>query len=387
LGQLRDHSALAVLRREERFPAGTVPLYKEITKKESHYAVVHLVRWKLGVAYDSIVADVRKLIDRPPLPGCRVAVDASGVGRPIVDLLRTEIRQGMKATLHPIVLTGGLKATATPTGWHVPKYEMTSVLQVLFQGQRLKAADLPERPQLLRELRNYSVKLNPRTGHASYEAINESIHDDLCIAVGLPCWLAEKGTVKPGSLRVINLRSRNAHPLSEKELQGRLHVVVCKSEELAGVEIDDHSAFLICVEDPPLPGQVPDETTPPNGLTKLQGTLKLRCTAHDPAEHGASWNEPIVPFGRPVNELALSVQDARRFWLHVRRQDPPPQVLVISSPDGQIALSVAQALCDQLRIDRAETIYQLGSTPEEKYTNVQVRHVYNRIREARELVV
>ena len=63
LGQATEFSALALLEATERRHAS--PLY----------AVRHLHRWPLGTAYRAIVADVARLMRRPPL-------DASLLGDP-----------------------------------------------------------------------------------------------------------------------------------------------------------------------------------------------------------------------------------------------------------------------------------------------------------------
>src|SRR5262245_55333011 len=89
LGQLRDFSALSVLERTERYPAGT--LFPEVTKREVHYAVRYIKRWPLSTSYPAIVEDIKGLIARPPLPGCRFVVDAAGVGRAIFDLLKAAV--------------------------------------------------------------------------------------------------------------------------------------------------------------------------------------------------------------------------------------------------------------------------------------------------------
>src|SRR6516165_8274098 len=98
LGQAQDYSALTVIERVERYPAGVVP-DPETTPRIAHYAVRHLKRWPLGTSYPEIVRDVVALCERPPLPGSLLAVDATGVGRAVVNLLR---RPDLKARLVPI---------------------------------------------------------------------------------------------------------------------------------------------------------------------------------------------------------------------------------------------------------------------------------------------
>ena len=51
---------------------------------ESSYAVRFLRRWPLGTRYPAIVADVVGLLACPPLPRSPLAIDQTGVGRPVV---------------------------------------------------------------------------------------------------------------------------------------------------------------------------------------------------------------------------------------------------------------------------------------------------------------
>src|SRR5262245_10585088 len=126
LGQAQDYSALCVVERSEKYPPGT--LYPEVTRKVGHYGVRHLKRWQLGTSYPEIVRDVKALLLRPPLLGCRLAVDATGVGRAVVDLLRTA---ELPATLVPVTITAGHATTREGGGYHVAKKHLAGVLQVL----------------------------------------------------------------------------------------------------------------------------------------------------------------------------------------------------------------------------------------------------------------
>ena len=78
-------------------------------------------------------------------------------------------------------------------GYHVPKRDLVTNLQVLLQSGRLKiAGQLPESRTLTDELLNFKVKIDIRTAHDSYEAWREGVHDDLVLAVALACLYAAK---------------------------------------------------------------------------------------------------------------------------------------------------------------------------------------------------
>lgn len=90
--------------------------------------------------------------------------------------------QGLRAALH---------VTRENGYYHVPKRDLVSSVKMLFGKKELKiAAGLPFGAELLEELRNFRVKVNPQTGHDSYEAWRERDKDDLVLAVAFACWYA-----------------------------------------------------------------------------------------------------------------------------------------------------------------------------------------------------
>jgi hypothetical protein len=81
LGQSQDYSALAIL--EHGGPGEEPPL------PEQTWNARHLQRWPLQTPYTAIVADVIAMLAQPPLAGATtLALDMTGVGRPVVDLFR-----------------------------------------------------------------------------------------------------------------------------------------------------------------------------------------------------------------------------------------------------------------------------------------------------------
>ena len=156
-------------------------------KAEQHLR--HLERIKLGTSYPEIAAHISKLMVSGPLKGATdLIVDATGVGRPVVDLL-SAIR------LHPraVTITAGDTETRDGADWRVPKRDLVIGLQVVLQAGLLKVADgLPDWPTCMRELLAFKVKIDPLTAHDSYGYAREGIHDDLVLAVALACWASRK---------------------------------------------------------------------------------------------------------------------------------------------------------------------------------------------------
>jgi hypothetical protein len=186
LGQLADYSALAVLERTEAAPPDFGP------RPERRYALRHLERWPLRTAYPDIVADVVKRCAGLPLAGTTLAVDRTGVGVAVYDLLR---RARPKARLVPVTITGGTHTACAEDGcWSVPKRELAGVLQVLLGTRRLQVSpSLPLAKVLGRELGTFKVKVNIATGSESFEAWRERDHDDMVLAVAMAAWWSERG--------------------------------------------------------------------------------------------------------------------------------------------------------------------------------------------------
>ena len=157
------------------------------------YRVRHLERLPLGTPYtevvDRIVELVKALGGNPVL-----AVDATGVGRPVIDMLWKTLGEELEGTdiyidHCAVTITGGDSVTRNPDGGlKVPKRDLITATLVLLQNGHLKIAEtLPLKDVLVKELLNFRVKINISTAHDSYEAWREGDHDDLVLCVALSC--------------------------------------------------------------------------------------------------------------------------------------------------------------------------------------------------------
>jgi len=175
LGQANDYTAIAILKQMGQPP-------------KCVYHLVHLERPALRTTYPDIVRRVQTLMQTPELRDrCALVVDATGCGRPVVDMIR-------QAGLRPIAvtITGGNDVTSTGAGVGVPKRNLASILQVMLQSERLKVAQaLPEAGTLVNELLNFRVKISV-AGHDTYEAWRENAHDDTVLAVAIALWYGER---------------------------------------------------------------------------------------------------------------------------------------------------------------------------------------------------
>ena len=163
LGQAQDPTALAVVERVER---------------EFHLRL--LERLPLGTPYPAVVERIGAVMEALPAPGDLV-VDATGVGRPVLDMLRG-------AGLDPVAvsITAGRAVTFDGNIWKVPKRSLVRSLVAAFEAGRLKIArSLRYAGAFARELQAFERRINAR-GHDAYNGAGE--HDDLVIAVALTTW-------------------------------------------------------------------------------------------------------------------------------------------------------------------------------------------------------
>jgi hypothetical protein len=156
-------------------------------------AVPRLERLPLGTPYTDVVKRVVGLPRTPPLPGCTLAVEQTGVGRAVVDLLQEALQGKVTCTFALVTITAGHAVTpGGGLGLHVPKKELVGMLQVLLQNRRLHVAGgLPDAPVLVRELENFRVRITA-AANETFEAWRENAHDDLVLAVALAAWWGER---------------------------------------------------------------------------------------------------------------------------------------------------------------------------------------------------
>jgi hypothetical protein len=160
---------------------------------------LHTVRWvetlPLGTSYPDVVDRLVEIDNRCRSEGAaQMIVDNTGVGRPVVDLLRTRLSGGLHA------VTIGAGTVVSQPGPHesvVPKRDITGVLELVLQTRRLIVTKgLQGAGDLKAELKAFNFAIS-RGGRDSYEASAGS-HDDLVIALGLALWSAERWLARGG---------------------------------------------------------------------------------------------------------------------------------------------------------------------------------------------
>ena len=217
IGQKRDHTAMAIVERAQVVYAGRDPVtYAPLEQIE--FRLRYLKRLPLGLAYssadgeESIVGRIEETFRRlrsdfGGIHGTQsgdlftMVVDATGVGTPVVDLLKKE---RLACELVPVTITGGVQATQARDGWNVPKRDLVTGLQVMYEREELR---MPKKMKLVdalvEELGNMGSRIT-ETGKETYPAWREGVHDDLVLAVALAVWRAKQGKKSPwGSVRLV----------------------------------------------------------------------------------------------------------------------------------------------------------------------------------------
>ena len=120
-------------------------------------------------------------------------MDASGVGRGVVDLMAAS---GLKP--RGVTITGGHEVTIhSSRDIRLPKTRLIGGLQIALQAYRLHVSKrIPAVPQWISEMEGFTAKVRAAGGE-SLEAFTSAVHDDLVIATALACWGAEHPIERP----------------------------------------------------------------------------------------------------------------------------------------------------------------------------------------------
>jgi hypothetical protein len=185
LGQAQDYSALAMLEQT-----------REGEDTQARYDVVHLHRWPLNTPYPKVVADVAAMAGAPGVTDACIAIDGTGVGRPIVDLF---IQANLKVSVRPVLITAGNAVKYAEGGYiHVSKIILVGVLRSLSDRKLLRfAKGLALAKTTEKELANFKVKVTLAGNEGFAGDWREGQHDDLVLATAIAAWVGENCLIGP----------------------------------------------------------------------------------------------------------------------------------------------------------------------------------------------
>lgn len=196
VGQVNDSTALAVVERLRPVPdlASLHHAWHERAKEEARQMPVrlnvrHVERLPLGILYPRQVEMIMERLQRPALRGASVYLDATGVGRPVLQMLR---KAGAR-NLQGITITAAQsEARQTPDGWNVGKAELVNGVQIALQvGQLRLHREVDHVEQLVAELKEFRARQNATTGNMTFNA-REGKHDDLVLALSYAVFGAQR---------------------------------------------------------------------------------------------------------------------------------------------------------------------------------------------------
>lgn len=160
---------------------------------DDHHIIRHLERLQLGTPYpkvaDRLVEIVEGIIARSGQAPI-VYADATGVGLPVVDVLRERFK-GRYVKIIPVYFTHGDRRSVedVPEGGggkqvKLGKAWLVSRLQALLQTTRLHLPATEEARALAKELQDYEIRIT-ENANDTYGAFKVGTHDDLVTALGL----------------------------------------------------------------------------------------------------------------------------------------------------------------------------------------------------------
>jgi len=181
LGQAIDPTAVLVVEsgRPDPTPQDARPPIEHLVR--------HIERVPLGTSYIDVVEKISHVAETVAAAfgqSVMTVVDATGVGRPVVDMLRRRLALPLRAVTFTAAAD---EVHPDPHAYRVPKRDLVQSLEVVLQGRRLHTAPgLLLAEDLRAELQAFQVNLSAH-GHDSYEA-GRGKHDDLVMALCLAVW-------------------------------------------------------------------------------------------------------------------------------------------------------------------------------------------------------
>lgn len=169
--------------------SASLPHLGDVKARRSIFEVVFIERVPLQTSYPAMVDMVADILDRAPLRGrTTLVVDKTGVGEPVMDLMKTK---GLRP--RGVTITGGGRATRSRGDYHVSKVHLVDMMAVLLQTGRLRIArDLQHAQSLVDELLNFEAHTTA-AGNTTFGA-RIGAHDDIVLACACACFVGSRMT-------------------------------------------------------------------------------------------------------------------------------------------------------------------------------------------------
>lgn len=191
LGQQHDYTVLSV------FKIAGPDRYSQNSK--NHYTLTNLYRAPLKISYTEIVDGIALFIHNYlAIHNYTCIVDYTGVGRPIVDMLREQ-----KINVVAVNTTGGVfcnwKSTVEVS---VPKRDIVTSLKATLEGRRLSIVNSIDIVDVLvQEFVNFTERKN-EFANLQFEA-KYGYHDDIVMSAGLAIWYGENRNIRKRKIDIM----------------------------------------------------------------------------------------------------------------------------------------------------------------------------------------
>jgi hypothetical protein len=182
VGQKVDPTAIAVVEAKRR-------------GEEWAFLTRHLERLPLGTPFrdvavrtSEVVAGVRARMhttgNRLERGGIQMYVDATGVGAPILEMIKERLPDSRSCAIRAVYFTHGDRLTRREDGLSLGKAYLVSRMQTLLEWGRIELPRTDEAEELAEELLDYEIRVD-EDANDKYGAFKVGAHDDLVTALGL----------------------------------------------------------------------------------------------------------------------------------------------------------------------------------------------------------
>lgn len=191
LGKRQDFTAVAVVEEcvwaeGRRNPVDYAPVIQKT------FSLRYTERVAKGTQYLRVVDKLRTMLESEAMRHDPVvlALDATGVGEPVFEMLQKMAYEVMKRRTQWLNLAGIVFTTGQKSHWDnflcfVPKSTLMTGMALVFEKKLLKIGrGLPGTTELLRELRGMRRSLSE--GRERWNGVGE--HDDMVMALALALW-------------------------------------------------------------------------------------------------------------------------------------------------------------------------------------------------------
>ena len=134
------------------------------------------------MTYDAIAQDLRHIARHPDMPDSTLILDATGVGKPVLDNFK---RANRDTPIVPITISAAETPSKEGNGWRVPVRDLVTNLALLLEKGHLKIAkQIPDAENLVNEL------LATKATHAGGDSY--ATPGNLALSTALACWYAQQ---------------------------------------------------------------------------------------------------------------------------------------------------------------------------------------------------